>query len=74
MGGTRLERLHRHRIVMEVAVAEGLSLGAARDLLIERRRAACERARQSVSAMRVDVPMPIGADEPREPRFWWERD
>lgn len=74
MARTRLERLHRHRILMEVAVAEGLSLDAARELLIDRRRAATERARKSVNAIRAEAPAtPIAADEAREPRYWWEK-
>lgn len=74
MARTRLERLHRHRLVMEVAVAEGLSLDAARDLLIERRRAASERAQRAVHDGRLaQPPMPVGAAAPLKPQFWWEK-
>ncbi len=75
MAVTRLERLRRHRELMEIAIAEGLSLDDARGELVRRHAAARDRARQAVSEIRADVPtMPIRGDEPREPRFWWERD
>lgn len=71
MAETRLQRLQRHRLVMEIAVTERLSLDDARAELVRRHEQARQRARANV---RLDVPAGHAAPpEGAEPRFWWEK-
>lgn len=74
MTESRLERLRRHRILMEIAVTERLSLGDARVELVRRHEAMRQRAREAARPIPTELPRtPSGAEEPARPEYWWEK-
>lgn len=80
MTQAELERLRRHREEMVIAIAEGLSLDAARERLASyranlRRLAAVSTAPTPPVSPPRPAPAEAGAQPGEEPSgFWWNRD
>lgn len=71
MSAASVERMRRHRIELEYALAHNLPLSVARARLIDERLHARKRAIAWVRApQEISLP-PAPAPQPRQP-FWWE--
>ena len=74
MTDREFERMRRHREAMEVAIAEGLTLDAARERVSSYRAHLRRLAADSVAAPTPTTPRaPAAEARPRLP-YWYERD
>lgn len=71
MTDAQLRRMRRHREEMQFAIAEGLSLGEARERLRSYRSNLKRLAGEAAAAPAPAVPAPPPAERPQ---LWWQRD
>ena len=74
MTDRELERMRRHREAMEVAIAEGLTLDAARERVSSYRAHLRRLAADSVAAPTPAPPRPAAHAARPQQAFWWNKD